>query len=181
MRADLDGIFRRVAPITGVQQGKFKALRGLLLSAQQEAFRAHGVGRRKQPTVKDVRRPYARLRKSLEALQRERKGEFAGIYLCAVIAPQSIDDWLDAVARAERHAVQSLPGVISVKMLGGELKCQRMSGTDYDKIKGSFADLLALLRDYLPDGFIPESAHSIADKITARINRPFSPVFIGER
>jgi len=38
-----------------------------------------------------------------------------------------------------------------------------MSGADYDKIKGSFADLLDLLRDYLPDGFIPESAHSIAD------------------
>jgi hypothetical protein len=52
--------------------------------------------------------------------------------------------------------------VISVNMLGGELKCQRMSGADYDKIKGSFTDVLELLRDYLPDGFIPESAHSIA-------------------
>jgi hypothetical protein len=36
-----------------------------------------------------------------------------------------------------------------------------MSGADHDKIKHSFADLLEALRDYLPDGFIPASAHSI--------------------
>ena len=36
-----------------------------------------------------------------------------------------------------------------------------MSGADYDKIKGSYAEVLELLRDYLPEGFIPKSAHSI--------------------
>jgi hypothetical protein len=154
----------------------------LILSAQAEAFRAHGVGRRKHLTSSDVRPHLARLRNSLEALQPERKGHPAGVYLGAVIAPQSIHDWLDAVARAERHAMNGLPGkgaskgpradtgfglfitqiVICIKLLGGELKCQRMSGADYDKVKGSFADLLDILRDYLPDGFIPNSAHSIA-------------------
>src|SRR6266478_5346220 len=178
-----DGLFPRLAEIAHVPNDKLGALRSLMLSSQAEAYRAHGVRCRKRLTSSDVRPHFAGLRKSLEVLQRERKGEAAGIYLGAVIAPQSIDDWLDAVAKAERWAMRVLPGrgtskgprgdtgfslftheiVMSVKMLGGELTCQRMSGADYDKIKGSFADLLDLLRDYLPDDFIPESAHSIAD------------------
>ena len=175
-------IFSRLAHIGRVPQEKLRAFRSLILSAQAEAFRAHRVGRRKHLTSRDVRPHFARLRKSLEALQHGRKGLPAGVYLDAVIAPQSTQGWLDAVARAERHAMKGLPGrgtskgpradtgfalfttqiVISVKVLGGELTCQRMSGADYDKIKGSFADLLDILRDYLPDGFIPNSAHSIA-------------------
>jgi hypothetical protein len=177
-----DGMLRRLAGIVRVLQDKLGPFRSLIRSAQAEAFRSHGVGRRKHLTSSDVRPHFARLRKSLEALQPERKGYAAGIYLDAVIAPQSIHDWLDAVARAERHAMKGLPGrgtskgprahpgfvlfttqiVIWVKVLGGELKCQRMNGADYDKVKGSFADLLDILRDYLPDGFIPNSAHSIA-------------------
>jgi hypothetical protein len=52
--------------------------------------------------------------------------------------------------------------VLYVKGLGGkQLTCQRMSGADYDKIKGSYPEVLELLHDYLPDGFIPKSAHSM--------------------
>jgi hypothetical protein len=176
-----DATISRLGTIGQVPKDKLRSLRSQILSAQAEAFRAHGVGRRKHLTSKDVRPYFARLRKSLEALQPQHKGEAAGVYLGAVIAPQSIDDWLDAVASAERHAMRVLPArgtptrprgdtgfslfthhiVISVKMLGGELKCQRMSGGDYDKIKGSYAEVLELLHDYLPDGFIPKSAHSI--------------------
>jgi hypothetical protein len=175
-----DGIFRRLAEIAHVPHDKLGPFRSLILGAQKEAFRAHGMGHRKRLTSSDVRPYFARLRKSLEALQPERKGESAGVYLSAVIAPQSIDDWLDAVARAERHAIRGLPGrgtakgprgdtgfslftheiVIGINVYGGELTCERMSGADHDKIKGSFADLLDVLREYLPD-FIPQSAHSI--------------------
>jgi hypothetical protein len=157
------------------------------------------VGHRKHRTISDVRPYFARLRKSLEALQPERKGEPAGVYLAAVIGLQSINDWLDAVDRAERLAMRLLPGrgtakglrgdtgfslfthsvVIGAKVLGGELTCQRMSGADHDKIKGSFADLLVLV-DYLPS-FIPDSAHSIVATLTAPINRRFRPLFVGER
>ena len=38
-----------------------------------------------------------------------------------------------------------------------------MSGPDHDKIKGSFADVLELLRKYLPTAFIPGSARAIAN------------------
>src|SRR6266446_8467052 len=91
-----DGLFPRLAEIAHVPNDKLGALRSLILSAQAEAFRAHGVGRRKHLTSSDVRPHFARLRKSLEALQPERKGYPAGVYLDAVIAPQSIHDWLDA-------------------------------------------------------------------------------------
>jgi hypothetical protein len=52
--------------------------------------------------------------------------------------------------------------VLYVKGLGGkQLTCQRMSGADYDKIKESYPEVLELLQDYLPDGFIPKSDISI--------------------
>src|SRR4051812_48787479 len=101
---------RRLAAIGQVPQDKLRSLRHLIHGAQAEAFRAHGVGHRKQLTSSDVRPHFARLRKSLEALLLQGKGEPAGVYLAAVIAPQSIDGWLEAVAAAERHAMRMLPG-----------------------------------------------------------------------
>ena len=178
-----DDVLARVAAIADVPKDKVKSLRGQLLSAQTEAFRRHGLGHRKHLTIKDLRPHFAKLRKALEALQAEREGEAAGVYIGAVIAPQTLGDWLDAVARAERHAERGLPGrgilkgprgdtgfrqlthqiVISVRILGGRLTCKRMSGTDHDKVKGSFADVLELLRKYLPTAFIPGSARAIAN------------------
>jgi hypothetical protein len=70
-----DATISRLGTIGQVPKDKLRSLRSQILSTQAVAFRAHGIGRRKHLTSRDVRPYFARLRKSLVALLPERKGE----------------------------------------------------------------------------------------------------------